>query len=200
MDPGLYVLTGHQPLPYPAAPAQDIYGTTAGHPGYDHTQFYAPTIDPRVLSGVHDSTTSASMSDPVYEGKSEEEPLPDPVYEGKFEEEPLPDFESYKKADGLYYCREDGCEPGSYDSLRIFKKHMRTHLKPVICPLSLLCGGRRTAEQRDMIRHVRAYHSVWASRQQNLPQEDFVCDICRQTFTRRDNLRKHERDIHGIQA
>ncbi|KLU81184.1 hypothetical protein MAPG_00278 [Magnaporthiopsis poae ATCC 64411] len=181
------------PLLYSAAPAQDIYGATAAaHEAYGHTQHFTPATDPAALSsGVHDSATSASMADPVYEGK--------------FDEEPLPSFESHKNEDGLYDCGDPDCESGSYDTLRDFKaetsrKHMRTHLKPVICPLSPLCNGWRTAEQRDMIRHVRAHHPAWAARQPNLPQGGFPCDLCKQVFTRKDNLRKHEKDIHGIQA
>ncbi|KAL8297294.1 hypothetical protein RB601_003290 [Gaeumannomyces tritici] len=194
MDP-VAVLPLDQPLdqisllPFSTAPEQHIYSSTTAHQTYDHPQLHTP-VDPSPAS-LDGSVSSTDMSDPVYTGK--------------FEEEPLPDLEEYKREDGQYYCNEGGCS-GAYNSLRNFKKHMRTHFKPVICPLSELCDndgnpkGRRTAEQRDMIRHVRAYHSAWAKRQQNLPQDDFPCDLCEKTFTRKDNLRKHTKEIHEKKA
>ncbi|EJT78762.1 hypothetical protein GGTG_03860 [Gaeumannomyces tritici R3-111a-1] len=187
-DLGHYGYTG-QLLPFSTAPEQHIYSSTTAHQTYDHPQLHTP-VDPSPAS-LDGSVSSTDMSDPVYTGK--------------FEEEPLPDLEEYKREDGQYYCNEGGCS-GAYNSLRNFKKHMRTHFKPVICPLSELCDndgnpkGRRTAEQRDMIRHVRAYHSAWAKRQQNLPQDDFPCDLCEKTFTRKDNLRKHTKEIHEKKA
>ncbi|KAL8381527.1 hypothetical protein RB595_005682 [Gaeumannomyces hyphopodioides] len=189
LDPAT-VLPLDQPLGHPspltlsAAPTQHIYSSTTAHQAYGHAQPHTPIADP-ALSGLGDSTTTTTDMD-------------DPVYAGKFDEEALPDLEVYRGEDGQYHCDEENCSV-SHNNLRNFKKHKRTHLKPVICPLSERCGGKRTAEQRDMIRHVRAYHSGWAGKQPNLPQDDFACSICKQEFTRKDNLRKHTK-LHEKQT
>ena len=65
---------------------------------------------------------------------------------------------------------------------------MRTHLLPVICPVPGC--PRRTAEQRDMRRHVKVH----------LPRErDYRCPFEHDkpaTFLREDHLQRHVERLH----
>ncbi|RYP16584.1 hypothetical protein DL765_005045 [Monosporascus sp. GIB2] len=56
------------------------------------------------------------------------------------------------------------------------------------------CGGR-AAEQREMERHVKSNHRIWAE-EKGFGIEKFVCDMCDAEFTRKDNLKKHKDRKH----
>lgn len=47
-----------------------------------------------------------------------------------------------------------------------------------------------------MDRHYRIAHRSYA-RRMGIPDEDYACTMCGQTFTRPDNLKKHMRNLHG---
>lgn len=68
-------------------------------------------------------------------------------------------------------------------------KHMKQHVKPVLCPK---CEERR-AEQRDMQRHFEV-HQPQATRPR------FHCPYCDSQFTREDNVPRHLQSAHGVEA
>jgi hypothetical protein len=73
--------------------------------------------------------------------------------------------------------------------LRMDSKHMRVHVKPVLCPY-IGCPVR-VAEQRDMGRHVETH----------LPEDSrlhFECPDCKRKILREDNLLRHRENLHGI--
>ncbi|KAF4995885.1 hypothetical protein FGRMN_4842 [Fusarium graminum] len=96
-----------------------------------------------------------------------------------------------------YYCSE--CDR-SFDGLRDYNKHMRTHNKPVKCKADKNCKVTK-AEQRDMDRHYRTSHKVYAE-SKGILTEEVACGFegCDKTFTRKDNHLRHWRNIHHYDA
>lgn len=74
---------------------------------------------------------------------------------------------------------------------------MRKHWKLVECPMAGICSLQRTAEHKEMKRHVLACHPAWAERH-NLKKQAYYCYECprRASFTRKDNYLKHKAKYH----
>ncbi|KAF5680844.1 hypothetical protein FHETE_232 [Fusarium heterosporum] len=96
------------------------------------------------------------------------------------------------------YCSE--CDR-SFDGLRDYNKHMKTHNKPVKCEADPKNCKVTKAEQRDMDRHYRTSHKVYAE-SKGIFTEEVLCGFegCKKTFTRHDNHLRHWRNIHGYDA
>jgi len=87
----------------------------------------------------------------------------------------------------------------SFNKQKILNRHKKQHIKPVQCPHPQCTY--RTAENRDMDRHISVRH-----RDHNLPQlsvsSRFVCQEagCRSrglSFGRTDNLKRHMKKAHS---
>lgn len=51
------------------------------------------------------------------------------------------------------------------------------------------------AEQKDVRRHVERAHNTWAKKLWEV-NDQFACELCAKSFTRQDNLQKHQRNQH----
>lgn len=71
------------------------------------------------------------------------------------------------------------------------RRHIKTHVKPVLCPYT----GCPTsmAEQRDMRKHVETHKNQTARLR-------FPCPDCGKKFTRHDNIPRHQEKAHGVEA
>ncbi|KAM0292225.1 hypothetical protein ACHAO9_003198 [Fusarium lateritium] len=120
---------------------------------------------------------------------------PSSAYQNAGYDEPVASSSTVHAPDDNY-CSE--CKR-SYDNGRDFNKHMKTHNKPVKCKASPNCNVTK-AEQRDMDRHYRTSHRVYAA-SKGILTEEAACGFegCASTFTRRDNLRKHWKKYHGYE-
>lgn len=77
------------------------------------------------------------------------------------------------------------------------RKHLKSHTRPVLCPyVSKGTCQHRTAEQRDMRRHVVSHHSLWAMLN-GIKSDVYDCSQCRIKFTRHDNWLRHVREQHA---
>ncbi|PLN83961.1 hypothetical protein BDW42DRAFT_163931 [Aspergillus taichungensis] len=95
--------------------------------------------------------------------------------------------------DGKFHCPHEGgyvC-PAAYGQKGRLRKHMRVHVRPVICPWCETTG----ANQVDIRRHVELYHRERAL-ERWIVIGPFSCDQCPKEFTRKDNLQKHVRNQH----
>jgi len=94
--------------------------------------------------------------------------------------------------DGQFSCRWKGCTKRRKDHVEL-KRHLRTHVRPVICP-SPNGGGfvrkHRKAQPKDMDEHIKVDHHG--------ERTLFRCEDCppSRTFTRRDNLMRHRDEAH----
>ncbi|TLD28606.1 hypothetical protein PspLS_04266, partial [Pyricularia sp. CBS 133598] len=128
-----------------------------------------------------------------------------PPYHGHFQENPVEPLDHlHRRPDRKFYCQDTqtGLRDCTYScpERSHLKKHLRSHVKPVLCPfrftqLTPMCY-HQTAEQRDMKRHVRSTHHEWA-RIHNLLGPRISCDRCGAEFTREDNLLRHVGRRHG---
>ncbi|KAH6657196.1 hypothetical protein BKA67DRAFT_182342 [Truncatella angustata] len=124
-----------------------------------------------------------------------------------FQELPMPSAKEFVAAkDGKFYCdHEYVTEKGEWycgkvcPTGRDFRKHVRTHNPPVLCPVLDLYDEPcqvRTAEQRDMRRHALVNHPQWAWENQKEYGIEFEylwkCE-CGTVFTREDNLDRHRK-------
>ncbi|KAK9416380.1 hypothetical protein SUNI508_01797 [Seiridium unicorne] len=123
--------------------------------------------------------------------------------EKRFDELPMISAKRLKPGrNGLYRC--DRLKKGTdkkckaeHKSGRDLVRHLRTHDMPVLCPVADPRTGPcqvRTAEQRDMKRHVCVSHPGWADDHQKeygLNCGPYVCEKCKDEFTRDDNLTRH---------
>ncbi|KAF2997476.1 hypothetical protein E8E14_003879 [Neopestalotiopsis sp. 37M] len=173
-----------------------------------YDQPYDPALDdvpPPTLS--NDSPLSAGVVPAMLEAGPESA---GEIPRVRFEEIELPsakDFEGGKnksfscdKNKGLvgrlYWSRvsadkKEVC-PKRYGTGRDLKKHLRTHVMPVICPTFPACNIR-TAEQADMREHLRVSHPEFARQHPEYGVEfgPFYCEKCPKKFSRSDNLTKH---------
>lgn len=74
------------------------------------------------------------------------------------------------------------------------RKHMRQHVRPVVCPRCPFSA----AEQRDVRRHVERAHNTLAKQLWEV-NDPFACALCAQIFTRKDNLQRHYRRKHSAE-
>jgi hypothetical protein len=75
----------------------------------------------------------------------------------------------------------------------LLNRHEKQHDKPVACPRGC---GHHTARNRDMQRHIAVHHSAAQ------PVSRYLCPVpgCktgRDGFTRKDNLTRHMKKVHG---
>ncbi|KAI7910675.1 hypothetical protein M0657_011287 [Pyricularia oryzae] len=135
----------------------------------------------------------AEASDyPQYNGShltNDANPLP--TYNGSFEEERFNSLDGLNpRSDDRFYCEDSeyglsGCA------------HLKSHNRPVLCPyVSKDTCQHRTAEQRDMRRHVVSHHSLWAMLN-GIKSDVYDCSQCRIKFTRHDNWLRHVREQHA---
>jgi uncharacterized C2H2 Zn-finger protein len=87
--------------------------------------------------------------------------------------------------DGLYYCNRQECW-SSFKTSRDRNAHIREQEKPVICPSC----NKRMAYQSDMRKHTETHLKAGL-------RERFPCPICRQSFTKRVNMTRHQEKQHG---
>ncbi|OJZ81152.1 hypothetical protein ASPFODRAFT_198990 [Aspergillus luchuensis CBS 106.47] len=113
------------------------------------------------------------------------------TYVSRFQEVPMPSYDhDISPEDGLYHCRDRACVGQTGFSRKCdLQKHMRSHVKPVKCPICTVTK----AQQVHMRRHMEVHHGGWA---RQWWQVGVVCELCGKSFTRRDNLRRHHRSQH----
>lgn len=77
------------------------------------------------------------------------------------------------------------CEhcPKTFPSRRLYSIHMKIHIRPHECDIC----GHRFARQYGLTAHRKAH----------LGEKDFHCSLCGQSFTLRQQLLKHESDLHS---
>ncbi|KAH8671716.1 hypothetical protein BX600DRAFT_459581 [Xylariales sp. PMI_506] len=74
------------------------------------------------------------------------------------------------------------------------KNHASTHRQ---CPKEG-CGWAKAKDQNEKDRHVWSHHKAWAE-SSGYPSQSAVCDECHQTFSRKDRLLRHKREVHAAQ-
>lgn len=111
-----------------------------------------------------------------------------------FEEDEMPSYKEIAPSpeDGRYYCPWQGCSRSGIPDGRLFRKHMRTHHRPVKCPLCEVTG----ANQKDVRRHAEVHHLEWAQKRWEVRK--FVCGSCGKEFKRDDHLKRHRRDRKSV--
>ncbi|OBS21926.1 hypothetical protein FPOA_08263 [Fusarium poae] len=85
---------------------------------------------------------------------------------------------------GKWLCIWPECDK-FFKENRMRNNHLRTHLKPVHC--SWYGCNFRDSCQKDMRRHFRTHRSL----------KTVQCRFCGKWFTRKYNLSRHEREMHG---
>ncbi|KAH8781385.1 hypothetical protein F5883DRAFT_171715 [Diaporthe sp. PMI_573] len=111
----------------------------------------------------------------------------------------MPEWGTYEYAlDGIFYCPWTEWHPedkkkcyAGLPSDRDRYKHLRQHVKPVVCPYTGC--PMKVAEQRDMRKHVETHKP----RESRLP---FPCPDCGKNLTRGDNTSRHRKKAHGVKA
>ncbi|OJJ65667.1 hypothetical protein ASPBRDRAFT_79680 [Aspergillus brasiliensis CBS 101740] len=108
----------------------------------------------------------------------------------RFQEAPMPSYDhDTSLEDGLYHCQDRACVAQTgFPRKCDLQKHMRSHVKPVKCPICTVTK----AQQVHMRRHIEVHHGGWARQGW---QVGVVCELCGKSFTR-DNLRRHYRSQH----
>ncbi|KAH7156423.1 hypothetical protein EDB81DRAFT_880742 [Dactylonectria macrodidyma] len=101
---------------------------------------------------------------------------------------------SSSTAPNAYECPREDC-PYSFPRKTELNKHIKTHDKPIKCSADPNCKTKK-AEQRDMDRHYLTAHRAYAQ-SIGLSLDEYVCLVCRKTFTRLDNLQKHMKRTHS---
>ncbi len=135
----------------------------------------------------------------------------------RFQEVEMPPVDEFcqQGQDGLFYCTwkskgkpKEKCSTGwktRSDFRRVHtsiypaspranlqcRKHLKRHIMPVLCPEGDICS-KRTAEQRDMKRHVQTEHQDYA-RRNGFPRIVTRCQYCDAAKVREDNRARHER-------
>lgn len=79
-----------------------------------------------------------------------------------------------------------------------FSKHMRSHQKQVKCQANSSCPVLK-ADERDMHRHYWVEHKPYAE-MLGIPEVDAQCELCGETFSREDNMKKHVKKVHKARA
>jgi len=74
----------------------------------------------------------------------------------------------------------------------IRSRHLKQHNPSIPCPHNC---GHHTARNRDMERHITVHHRQTAA----MPLVRFRCEVqgCGDSFTRKDNLLRHLKKVHG---
>jgi len=146
-----------------------------------HVQSSLPAPFSNLYTTRNVSASAPSMfSDFLSIPSTQETPFPVPIPQS-------PDT----SASPLYVCNV--CAQSCPTPQRL-KRHQKQHLKPVTCPASATCT-HRTAEERDMTRHVSVHHPGHISVPQYLCPET-GCKYAIKGFGRRDHLGRHIRRRH----
>ncbi|KAK8034152.1 hypothetical protein PG993_009147 [Apiospora rasikravindrae] len=78
--------------------------------------------------------------------------------------------------------------------MRLARKHLRVHVKPVLCPWRkdkrAPCYVQK-AYPRDMDRHVDTHHTSKKG-----VESKHKCKVCKKTFARKDHLKRHVDNFH----
>ncbi|KPM37384.1 hypothetical protein AK830_g9162 [Neonectria ditissima] len=93
-----------------------------------------------------------------------------------------------------HICPKENCGR-AYRIESQLRKHIKTHDKPLKCEADKHCKTQK-AQQRDMDRHYRTAHKKYADKQ-GIMEEPSICELCGESFTRPDNLRKHMKKKHS---
>ncbi|KAL4993356.1 hypothetical protein BDV10DRAFT_179359 [Aspergillus recurvatus] len=111
----------------------------------------------------------------------------------RFEEAEMPSMGAIEvSSDGLYRCPLANCRSrAGFQHKWVLRKHLREHKKPVRCHLCSYSSGT----QRDMRRHAEHAHTAWAKQHWRVTAPLF-CEICGDSFKRRDSLQRHYRRKH----
>lgn len=94
-----------------------------------------------------------------------------------------------------YYCSYSSCSNrGPYQRKCDLNKHEKQHTRNHICPFAEMgCTTPAFPNEKDRRRHIAAKHEK---------SKDFQCMACKDLgkmtfFNRKDNMRDHERRVHG---
>ncbi|TLS24885.1 hypothetical protein PpBr36_09075 [Pyricularia pennisetigena] len=194
------------------------YGEYYYNSQQDSVQYQtSPQSDMQATINANDQALYSAGPQQSAEASLEDNPWP--RCHGSFVENELESLDGlHRRHDRKFYCQDtrtgnpDCTEsfdsrsllnpklPSSDALLHAHRKHLRSHVRPVVCPfrfcpITAMCY-HQTAEQRDMKRHVRSNHREWA-KMHGLAGPDFVCEHCAMHFTREDNLVRHVRSQHG---
>ncbi|KAL3420464.1 hypothetical protein PVAG01_08963 [Phlyctema vagabunda] len=85
-------------------------------------------------------------------------------------------------------CQYRGCNTDDT------KSHASAHRQ---CPKED-CGWAEAKSQSQKDRHVWSNHKVWAE-ESGYPPQSVMCGECYQTFSRKDKLPRHKREVHAAQ-
>ncbi|KAH8586077.1 hypothetical protein B0O99DRAFT_602792 [Bisporella sp. PMI_857] len=111
--------------------------------------------------------------------------------EGSLGSMPSPPLKTSSRARSLCTwkeCQYRGCNTDER------KNHAFAHRR---CPKED-CGWSKAKDQNQKDRHVWSNHKAWAENS-GYPSQAAVCDECHKTFSRKDRLPRHKREVHAAQ-
>ncbi|CAH0027137.1 unnamed protein product [Clonostachys rhizophaga] len=104
----------------------------------------------------------------------------------------------------LFKCQRTLCRffYVGYNSAKARDNHHARHDRPFTCPVACNLAPIGFSNKKDRDRHVRLYHREESDRPSRFEAPTrkkgrFKCSICEDTFTRKTNLRGHERSHFG---
>ncbi|KAI1878831.1 hypothetical protein JX265_003008 [Neoarthrinium moseri] len=138
-------------------------------------------------AGAFDVGGAAQAASQVYEGDQSW---------GEFSEASLDSMLSLPpntKSRARSLCTWKDCQYRGYTTDEK-EKHALAHRQ---CPKED-CGWAKAKDQNQKDRHVWSSHKAWAQ-ETGYPPQGAVCDECQQTFSRKDRLLRHKREVHAAQ-
>jgi hypothetical protein len=106
----------------------------------------------------------------------------------------------------LFKCKRTLCKFFylGYDKKKDRDTHDNRHDRPFSCPVNCNLAPIGFSSNKDKDRHVRTYHpdqsegpSVFEALSRRVESTRFTCKICHKNFTRKINLKGHERSHFG---
>lgn len=177
-------------------PGQAYYDS-AYHTGYPSTPAYS-SVAPSVSS--YTSSSYATSGAPAYDydyyrthGQATQSYSSYPM-SSSYATAPMstsPGYGYSEPAGGPYVCDFPGCQQKQqYTRMCELNKHKKTHERNFPCRHSPNCKAFSTAKDRN--RHETTIHKA------EFGGEEYICQDCGKSCSRKDNLRDHRRRRHGM--